>query len=99
VKPAVPQHTTSFSSSLHSNSVGEEKRRLEGRLTTLEEDLEEEQMNSEAAVEKARKAEEQVDRMNSELGQQQSHVSKLEKTNSQLDKQVSVLKGWLLKFS
>lgn len=69
--------------------MGEEKRRLEGRLATLEEDLEEEQMNSEAAVEKARKALEQVEQMSSEVAQSQSNISKLEKTKGQLEKQVS----------
>lgn len=55
----------------------------------MEEDLEEEQMNSEAAVEKARKALEQVEQMSSEVAQSQSNISKLEKTKGQLEKQVS----------
>ncbi len=56
---------------------------------TLEEDLEEEQMNAESAVERARKAQEQVDNMTSELSQAQSNISKLEKAKGQLEKQVS----------
>ena len=72
----------------HRTSLGEEKRRLEGRLATLEEDLEEEQMNSESALDKARKAQEQADQMTSDLAQSQSAASKLEKAKTQLEKQV-----------
>ncbi len=68
--------------------MSEEKRRLEGRLSTMEEDLEEEQMNYESAIEKARKAQEQLDQMSGEVSQQQSLVSKLESAKSQLEKQV-----------
>ena len=71
------------------NSLSEEKRRLDGRLATLEEDLEEEQMNAESAIERARKAQEQADQASSELAQSQSNVSKLEKSKGQLEKQVS----------
>ena len=70
-----------------SNTLGEEKRRIEGRLATMEEDLEEEQMNSESATERARKAQEQADQMTSEISQLQSNVSKLEKAKGQLEKQ------------
>lgn len=66
---------------------------MEGRLATLEEDLEEEQMNGEAAMDKARKAQEQADAVSSELSQAQSNVSKLEKAKGQLEKQVSLV-GW-----
>jgi len=69
-------------------SLSEEKRRLEGRLTTMEEDLEEEQMNYETAVDKARKAQEQLDSMSGEVAQHQSTIGKLESTKSQLEKQV-----------
>ena len=55
---------------------------------TMEEDLEEEQLNYEAAMDKTRKAEEQVDNMNSSIAQHQSNVAKLESTKSQLEKQV-----------
>jgi len=43
-----------------SNQLMEDKRRLENRITQLEEDLEEEQMNSETSSEKSRKALQQV---------------------------------------
>ena len=43
-----------------SNQLMEEKRRLENRITQLEEDLEEEQMTAETSSEKSRKALQQV---------------------------------------
>lgn len=43
-----------------SNQLVEDKRRLENRITQLEEDLEEEQLSSETANEKSRKALQQV---------------------------------------
>ena len=76
----------------HSNALSEEKRRIEGRISTLEEDLEEEQMTSESAQEKARKAQQQVDSMHSELSQLQTNLSKAESSKSQLEKQV---RGWV----
>lgn len=45
---------------VHSNQLMEDKRRLENRISQLEEDLEEEQMNYETANEKSRKAIQQV---------------------------------------
>jgi peptidoglycan hydrolase CwlO-like protein len=73
----------------HSNTLSEEKRRMEGRLSTLEEDLEEEQMNIESALDKARKAQEQADGMSTDIAANQSTISKLEKAKAQLEKQVS----------
>ena len=58
-------------------------------MSTLEEDLEEEQMNSEAAIDKARKAEQQVDSMSTEISQLQSSLQKTEASKSQFEKQVS----------
>lgn len=43
-----------------SNTLAEEKRQLLNRITTLEEDLEEEQLNNDTAQEKAKKALQQV---------------------------------------
>lgn len=77
-----------LSLSTNRNGLSEEKRRLESRLVTMEEDLEEEQLNAETAVEKTRKAQEQLDGMNSEVAQHQSSISKLENNKSQLEKQV-----------
>ena len=71
-----------------STSLAEEKRRLENRLNTLEEDLEEEQMNSEGAQEKARKAQQQADSLTGDVSQLQSSLQKAENERSQLEKQV-----------
>ena len=71
-----------------SGSLSEEKRRLENRLSTIEEDLEEEQMNSETAQEKARKAMQQADASTNEVSQLQASVQKAEANKSQLEKQV-----------
>ena len=43
-----------------SNQLMEDKRRLENRITQLEEDLEEEQLTTETSSEKSRKALQQV---------------------------------------
>ena len=64
---------------------------MENRLSTLEEDLEEEQMNSEAAQDKARKAIQQADSLTTEVSQLQSNLHKSESLNSQLEKQVGKL--------
>ena len=71
-----------------SNSLAEEKRRIENRLSTLEEDLEEEQMNSESATDKARKAEQQADALATESSQLQASLQKAEAAKSQFEKQV-----------
>ena len=78
-----------------SNSLAEEKRRLENKLGTIEEDLEEEQMNSETALEKARKAEQQADALTTENSQLQTNLHKAEAAKSQFEKQVSVDVGHL----
>ena len=83
------QYTKSQCFDHYSNALSEEKRRIEGRISTLEEDLEEEQMNSESAQEKARKAQQQVDSLQTELSQLQSNLSKAESSKNQLEKQVS----------
>ena len=74
-----------------SNSLAEEKRRIENRMSTLEEDLEEEQMNSEAALDKTRKAEQQADALSTENSQLQASIQKAESAKSQLEKQVCKL--------
>lgn len=61
---------------------------MENRLNTMEEDLEEEQMNSEAAQDKARKAMQQADSLTTEVSQLQSNLQKAESLKSQLEKQV-----------
>ena len=71
---------------------------MEGRLSTLEEDLEEEQMNYESAIEKARKTQEQLDQLEGESSQHQATITRLESAKSQLEKQVCG-SGWLWKES
>ena len=71
--------------------MSEEKRRIENKLSTLEEDLEEEQTNSEAAIDKARKAEQQTDVLSNENSQLQANLQKAESTKSQLEKQVGMI--------
>ena len=73
---------------LCSSSVTEEKRRVESRLGTIEEELEEEQSNAEAAAEKAKKAQLQADSLSSELASAQSSLHQAESTKSSLEKQV-----------
>ena len=60
-------------------------------MSTLEEDLEEEQMNSEAALDKTRKAEQQADALSTENSQLQASIQKAESAKSQLEKQVCKL--------
>ena len=61
---------------------------MENRLNSMEEDLEEEQMNSETAQDKARKAMQQADTLSIEVSQLQSNLQKAESLKSQLEKQV-----------
>jgi Skp family chaperone for outer membrane proteins len=70
------------------NAINEEKRRIENRVTTLEEDLEEEQMNNEAALEKAKKAQQMVDSLTQENSSLQSSYNQSESNRVTLDKQV-----------
>lgn len=72
----------------YSNSISEEKRRIEGRLSTLEEDLEEEQLNSETANEKARKAQQTADSLTQEVSSLQSNFQQSENNRLTLEKQV-----------
>ena len=66
----------------------EEKRRVENRLSTMEEELEEEQGNNEATLDKARKALQQVDTLSSEVSSLQSSLGQSESNKSSLEKQV-----------
>ena len=81
--PPPPHHTHT-----HSTALSEEKRRLEGKLATLEEDFEEEQLASETAQEKTSKLQQQADQLAGEVSQLQGAVSRAEKAKSQLEKQV-----------
>lgn len=61
---------------------------MENKMSTLEEDLEEEQTNSEAAIDKARKAEQQADSLSAEVSHLQTNVQKAEAAKAQFEKQV-----------
>ena len=74
-----------------STALTEEKRRIENRVTTLEEDLEEEQMNNETTVEKARKAQQQADALTQEVASLQSNYNQSESNRSALEKQVHIV--------
>ena len=63
----------------------EEKGRVENRLSTMEEELEEEQGNNEATLHKALK---QVDTLSSEVSSLQSSLGQSESIESSLEKQV-----------
>ena len=79
----------------HSSAITEEKRRAENKLSTIEEELEEEQSNSEAAMEKVRKAQQQVDNLTGEVSSLQSSLHSSESTRTMLEKQVKELKDRL----
>ena len=83
--------TPSPYSHTHSTALSEEKRRLDGKLATLEEDFEEEQAASEAAQEKTSKLQQQADQLTGEVSQLQGAISRAENAKSQLEKQVHIV--------
>ena len=70
----------------------EEKRRLEGRINSLEEELEEEQSNSEALAERLRKSTLQLEQLTAELQVERSNSAKLEASRSAVEKMNKELK-------
>ena len=54
----------------------------------MEEELEEEQMNSETATDKARKSQQQVDTLTSEVSSLQTNLQQSESNRLSLEKQV-----------
>uniref|UniRef100_A0AAQ4Q837 Myosin-9 n=1 Tax=Gasterosteus aculeatus aculeatus TaxID=481459 RepID=A0AAQ4Q837_GASAC len=79
-----------FSSSLVCSSVlAEDKRRLEARITQLEEELEEEQLNTEMVNDRLKRSTEQ---MTTELAEERSGSLRLEGARSQLDRQNKEMK-------
>ena len=54
----------------------------------MEEELEEEQMNSETAIDKARKSQQQVDSLTSEVSSLQTNLQQSESNRLSLEKQV-----------
>ncbi|XP_026804698.1 myosin heavy chain, non-muscle isoform X4 [Rhopalosiphum maidis] len=73
----------------------DEKRRLEARISTLEEELEEEQTMSEALNERIRKALIQIEQLNSDLANERATTQKLETNKMLFDRQNKELKAKL----
>lgn len=73
----------------------DEKRRLEARIATLEEELEEEQSNNEILVDRARKAQMSVDQLTAELANERSTSQKQESNRLLLERQNKELKAKL----
>ncbi|GLG95326.1 Myosin-VIIa [Gryllus bimaculatus] len=71
----------------------DEKRRLEARITTLEEELEEEQSNSEILMDRARKAQMQIEQLTTDLAAERSTTQKLETGRMLLERQNKELKA------
>nr|CAG4643693.1 EOG090X00BY [Lepidurus arcticus] len=75
--------------------MADEKRRFEARIQALEEELEEEQSNSETSLERARKAQLNVDQLNTDLSAEKTVSQKLENQRSLLERQNKELKSKL----
>lgn len=73
----------------------DEKRRLEARIATLEEELEEEQSNNEIFADKARKAQLTVEQLTSDLANERSAAQKHESGRLLLERQNKELKAKL----
>ncbi|XP_011217103.2 myosin-9 [Ailuropoda melanoleuca] len=70
----------------------EEKRRLEARIAQLEEELDEEQSNTELLNDRLKKANLQIDQINTDLNLERSHAQKNENLRQQLERQNKELK-------
>uniref|UniRef100_A0A8B9L5J8 Myosin, heavy chain 11b, smooth muscle n=1 Tax=Astyanax mexicanus TaxID=7994 RepID=A0A8B9L5J8_ASTMX len=77
---------------IHLSLSSEEKRRLEARITHLEEELEEEQGNIESLNERLRRSIQQVDQLNGELLAERAAAQRSESTRQQLERQNKELK-------
>lgn len=73
----------------------DEKRRLEARISTLEEELEEEQSNSEILMDRARKAQLTIEQLTTDLASERSTTQKLESSRMILERQNKELKAKL----
>ncbi|KAK0132856.1 Myosin-9 [Merluccius polli] len=72
--------------------LAEEKRRIEGRVAQLEEELEEEQCNTELVNDRLKRSMLQVDQMTLELTSERSTSQRLEGARAQLERQNKELK-------
>lgn len=73
----------------------DDKRRLEARIATLEEELEEEQSNNELLVDRTRKAQLSVEQLTTELANERSGAQKQESSRLLLERQNKELKAKL----
>lgn len=73
----------------------DEKRRLEARIATLEEELEEEQSNSEIVLDRCRKAQLNIEQLSTELATEKSNTQKYENAKALLERQNKELKAKL----
>ncbi|XP_034554514.1 myosin-10 [Notolabrus celidotus] len=79
-------------SSSGKNAIFEEKRRLEARVSQLEEELEEEQTNAELVADRQRKTALQMETMTVQLQGERTLAQKAESAREQLDRQNKELK-------
>lgn len=73
----------------------DEKRRLEARISTLEEEIEEEQSNNEILQDRARKAQLAIEQLTTELANERSSAQKQEGQRVVLERQNKDLKAKL----
>ncbi|XP_037328239.1 myosin-9-like isoform X1 [Pungitius pungitius] len=72
--------------------LAEDKRKLEARITQLEEELEEEQLNTEMVNDRLKRSVLQTEQMTTELAEERSGSLRLEGARSQLDRQNKEMK-------
>merc|ERR1712018_131880 len=73
----------------------DEKRRLDARIAALEGELEEEQTQSEMLMERARKAQINIEQLTGELASERGNCQKMENTKMMLERQNKELKAKL----
>ncbi|XP_037620821.1 myosin-9-like isoform X2 [Sebastes umbrosus] len=80
------------SSNSKNSLLADEKRRLDARITQLEEELEEEQLNTEMVNDRLKRSTLQTEQLTTELSAERSGSQRLEGARSQLDRQNKELK-------
>ncbi|XP_068176707.1 myosin-9-like [Antennarius striatus] len=85
-------HDEVNSSTSKNSALMEEKRKLESRIAQLEEELEEEQLNTEMVNDRLKRNTMQTDQLNTELAAERSTSQRLEGARSQLDRMNKELK-------
>uniref|UniRef100_A0A4W6FJ39 Myosin-9 n=1 Tax=Lates calcarifer TaxID=8187 RepID=A0A4W6FJ39_LATCA len=85
-------HLSSSPLAVVSSQLADEKRRLEARITQLEEELEEEQLNTEMVNDRLRRTTLQTEQLTTELAAERGNSQRLEGARSQMDRQNKELK-------